>query len=740
MNTYKKITSWIIKVGLFIVPFIPLYVSNTLFFPFITGKAFVYRTIVEIIFALWLSLIFLFNEYRPKKTVLLYALTAFIAVATLATIFGANPYRSFWSNFERMEGLVAYFHHFAYFLVLASVFIKKDWKIFFNLFIISSFGQNIYALFQKLGYLASPQGGFRVDGTIGNATYVAAYSIFVMAIAGILWLQSKKKIAKYYYGLAALWALATIYFTATRGAILALLIGAMALGVAYLVWFKPKNEKDKLYKKIVASILVALVVVSAGLVAFRHSSFVKSSEILSRLASISLSEGKSRFLIWNTGLQGFKDHPILGWGPENFNIIFSKYYNPKLYTQEPWFDRSHNIIFDWLINAGVLGLLSYLGIFVAAIYILWRPGRAGQAGQKAGSDNLILKEAVLISLLFFVYFLQNLFVFDEFTTFMSFFAILAYIQSMKGGEAQPAVAVAQTRAGNFSAVEFIGLGILTVLLVFTVYYVNYKPLAANLSLLNALKFQGSQDLPKSFESYGRALDYDTFGSGETREQLSQFAIAIIGAQQVDPNFKQKVFDRTVAEDKIYIQLNPLDPRAYLFLGAVYREAGLFDQSIATFQDAVYLTPTKQQIYFELADTAVRKKDYGLAAKALEIAFNLEPSFDTARLQAAVGYILNDEQDKADQLLDDSYHTVNVPEPLLAKVYLLKKNYPRLLGIWQALVENDPKNIGNRKNLATTHLIMNNYKQAIKTLEEAVIVDPSFRQEADDYIKEIRAQK
>ena len=29
-----------------------------------------------------------------------------------------------------------------------------------------------------------------------------------------------------------------------------------------------------------------------------------------------------------------------------------------MWGQEPWFDRSHNIFFDWLINAGLLGLLA----------------------------------------------------------------------------------------------------------------------------------------------------------------------------------------------------------------------------------------------------------------------------------------------------------------------------------------------------------------------------------------------
>src|SRR3989344_2619506 len=101
---------WIIRGGAFIVPFIPLYISKVLFFPYITGKAFVFRIIVEIIFAVWIFLAVYYEEFRPKDSYLLRAVGAFIFIAVLATIFGVNPYFSFWSNYERMEGLVTYLH------------------------------------------------------------------------------------------------------------------------------------------------------------------------------------------------------------------------------------------------------------------------------------------------------------------------------------------------------------------------------------------------------------------------------------------------------------------------------------------------------------------------------------------------------------------------------------------------------------------------------------------------------
>ena len=72
-------------------------------------------------------------------------------------------------------------------------------------------------------------------------------------------------------------------------------------------------------------------------------------------------------MIWNISWQGVKERPILGWGQDNFSFVFTKYYNPQMYAQEPWFDRSHNVFLDWLVAAGVVGLIAYLYLFLVPL-------------------------------------------------------------------------------------------------------------------------------------------------------------------------------------------------------------------------------------------------------------------------------------------------------------------------------------------------------------------------------------
>ena len=173
----------IIKIGLFVLPALSLIVAGNffaniflpgvgdLFFPFITGKNFFFRIVVEILFALWAAAAIFDKKYRPRASPIFWAVLATVGVLTLSTIFGENPYRSFWSNYERMEGLVAHLHLLAYFLMLISVFKNEtDWRRFFYFSIAVSFIIAIYSYLQFMGKLEIHQSSDRLDATLGNST------------------------------------------------------------------------------------------------------------------------------------------------------------------------------------------------------------------------------------------------------------------------------------------------------------------------------------------------------------------------------------------------------------------------------------------------------------------------------------------------------------------------------------------------------------------------------------------
>src|SRR3989339_1646027 len=279
----------------------------------------------------------------------------FAVIFALSSIFGENFYRSFWSNYERMEGLVTYLHLLAYFLVLAgSMKTERIWNWLFHTTLLASAIIAFYGIFQLFGVLQTHQGS-RLDATLGNASYLAVYMIFHIFLALALFYRAKD-FRKWIYLFVIILESFVLYHTATRGAILGIIGGLLISWL--LIAVLSSNKKTRLAHM---SLLAGVVIIISGFLFLKTADFVKTSPVLSRFAGISLTETttESRLTIWKMSWRGFKEKPIFGWGQENFNLVFNKYYEPILYKQEPWFDRAHNVFFDRLTTNGIFGLLSY---------------------------------------------------------------------------------------------------------------------------------------------------------------------------------------------------------------------------------------------------------------------------------------------------------------------------------------------------------------------------------------------
>src|SRR4051812_2084609 len=97
----EKILRWVVIIGVFCLPFVCLIVASSMFFPFITGKNFAFRIAVDVITGAWLALALINEKYRPRKSWILAAFSLFVLVIAIADAQGANPFKSFWSNYER---------------------------------------------------------------------------------------------------------------------------------------------------------------------------------------------------------------------------------------------------------------------------------------------------------------------------------------------------------------------------------------------------------------------------------------------------------------------------------------------------------------------------------------------------------------------------------------------------------------------------------------------------------------
>ena len=211
--------------------------------------------------------------------------------------------------------------------------------------------------------------------------------------------------------------LATIWFTQTRGAFLGL-----AAGVAAFLLFSALS-KNGVFRRASAMILIILVLLGAFLYQIRSSPLMQKLS-LTRFFNITLSNlsTQSRFWSWGSAVEGWKERPIFGWGPENYNRLFDKYFDTRHFVpnqpSDTWYDRAHSIIFDYLAETGVVGLLGYLGVF--GVLFFWFFKRSPLTDLSPPEKGLVLAMTA-------AYLVQGLVIFDVLPIYLNLFLFLGFV-------------------------------------------------------------------------------------------------------------------------------------------------------------------------------------------------------------------------------------------------------------------------------------------------------------------------
>jgi O-antigen ligase len=664
----------VIFICLFAIPFVPFLISSALFFPFITTKAFAFRILVEIACAAWAVLAIQDRVYRPKKSAIWYALIAFFVIIGIADLFGVAPLKSFWSNYERMEGYIALLHLGAFFIVSGTVFKEVEWHKWWKTSLLASFLMVIYCAFQLAGVLTINQGGVRVDGTLGNAAYLAVYLLFHIFIAlFFLYKEKKDRTIAWVYGLLIILQVWILYYTATRGAILGLLGGLFVVALLNI-----RNREEKLLRRASMGVIALILILGGGFYLIRNSSFVATSPVLSRFASISTEELKSggRAFVWPMALQGLKEHPLLGWGQDNFNFVFNEHYSAKMYNLEPWFDRAHNIFLDWGVASGLLGLLAYLALYGAALWTVWRK-----------SAHFAYAEKTIITGLLAAYFFHNLFVFDQLVSYFLFMALLGYLsfRSVAPLEHKPAKGKAWA------------LPVIAVALVLLLYFATIKPLRANATLIDALKETQSQDFSAAAKDFQTAYHLSYLGRAETVEQIASNAQPIL-ASTLSTGEKNLYYQFAVDAVTKLADEEPGDARHAMVAGIFFSQVGDQDKAATYFNKALALMPEKQVIYFELGTTLLNAGHYGAGLSAFKKAVDLDPSYEEAQKMYLFSAVYAGDNNLELSLLSTLPEKDVVFDDRLLSAYYAKKRFAAMQMVIERRKALDPANTATYDNL------------------------------------------
>ena len=225
----------------------------------------------------------------------------------------------------------------------------------------------LYGIFQYFGIdPLLPQAAYHVGegvaaivrppSTLGHADYFAGYLLYVVFFGAALLATERNPKWKALGAAGVLAGSVAIVLSGTRGALLGLAAGAVALWI----WNRPRFSRRQ------AIVAVSLCAVSLAFY------FSPAGLKLRARGQWELEDlrGGARLLLWRDSLRMARERSLLGFGPETFGLEFPRYQSVDLSRAYPDFyhESPHNIFLDALVSQGVPGLAILAGFAALACF------------------------------------------------------------------------------------------------------------------------------------------------------------------------------------------------------------------------------------------------------------------------------------------------------------------------------------------------------------------------------------
>ena len=678
-----------IKIILFITVITPLIITNQTVTPFILGKTFFFRVLVELTLILFLIFIlFEFNKSRKEKLPIInrssitthyllltthllkdplfLSLVAFLVSLIASAIFTATPYRAFWGNIERGEGLWGMLHFFVFSGIAFVIFNKKNWQTYFKLslivgIIIVSIGILQFKHFINFSFLTDPSDGLRPGSFIGNAALFAAYISILLILSVFIFFNSRnakicelkkeqRGISKFWRGISIIFfliAVTAIFISGTRGGMIGIGAGMLSILFFSLLFFS-KEKKISIYGKAlpIKNIAVGLIIlfISFGVIFWttRENVFWRNIPGLERLVKTDLGgSARTRIFAWQIAFEAFKEKPIFGWGLEHFVTAYGAHYNPLEPTKgnSTWLDRAHNRFFDILATQGIFGLLSYLAVLVSVFYLLFK--------------NYSKKIAIFASGAFMAYIVQNFFVFDDLNTYIPFFAFLSFLlsESMNKPE-QPQNNTIPNSKFKIQNSKFLLLFIQSVIVMvivivgYSIYTYNYVPYTQSkyARLVITAVRDDEKEMPlleRAFYPYNFAQSFFRSYIIDTRYINNEFIFE-------ESRFREQATFLEKSLNEIITNEPQNDVRWYIRKNQIStviarRDEQYYKIAEIAARDGLKFAPKRQELYYALTFALAGQNSFKEAIETAKSALKLNPETARSHYYLALAYALASEQ-------------------------------------------------------------------------------------------------
>jgi O-antigen ligase len=579
---------------------IPAFYSADFLYGFITYKSLVFRSLVAVSLLAW-GISCLFDaSLRPRFTFLTVGWTMLVLWLTLCAWLGSDFSRSLWSSLERMDGLVGYAWLTGYLWFLSSVLTSsRRWFLFFGTSCLVAAVLAVLALTGIPEWYAPNQ---RLFLTFGNPTLAALYfgmhlffllGLAIQAVA--CWPGLRRKI----FGTAAVLCGIfgyIIYLTDTRIVLGLALFSAIGYGVFFAV------EKYRFGKIRLLPARLSLVLLCLGFIVYSDALLLFFQQFLNRR-----STWQPRLDTWRFAKQAIFEHPLLGWGPENFDYALASSYHTLIHSDELWYDRTHNIFLEWGIGGGLPALLGFAALMGIGFW------RVFDRRQKGNQVNTLIFGAALA---FFL--LVQQFSPDSLITYLCLFWTLSYIEQLAPSQLE--LGIPTSRVAYWA---------IPIMFCIALLFIKTVPPAFRVSqyLLRAL--QSSQ------VSYGISTARQLFQSYSGYRQDIAELLAVNSHELVTKAFDEKernwsiqTIDSLLATE---VKQKVKNAKLVSIYGNFLLNQGRLVEANKASAKAVALTPNRAESYIQYGVVLLRENKYSQAKTAFNYALQLHPNLEKVQI-------------------------------------------------------------------------------------------------------------
>lgn len=338
----------------------PIIITPGTVSPYSFGKAIWLRNFA--LLALALGSVRYGADYLRPRSLIQWALLTYGLVLLVASVAGLSPLESLKSGPSRYFGVLDVLLGYGLLCLLSTALNPRDWSLLWKVLLAAALIVCFYGLLQVAGVL--PIGDTlhpgRIDSTFGNALYLAVFLMLVVFVAVGVATDAVSVRLRVFGLVVASVAVVTLYYTGSRGPLLALLAGIVAMALLSVVRGMPLTTGLRVQAALLCFLIASLLFLDVtDLLPFERD----GGSVLERMGGgvDAIRRTNMRF-----ALSEWQARPLIGWGPGQFYEAMSPEQQGAAVYAEGIPDKVHNEALEHLATSGALGFLAWLGVWAAA--------------------------------------------------------------------------------------------------------------------------------------------------------------------------------------------------------------------------------------------------------------------------------------------------------------------------------------------------------------------------------------